>query len=136
MPHCLVRAVTLVTIAHVSRHVAGAQFTCPEESGVFADPEQCDKYWVCYGGEKWDIILSIYIITHPQYYFQGKPPRSCVLTVWCIILVKVKVKILVTISTVFLIGARADLTDRGPSQVRNSTSLLILFAVAFELEDA
>ena len=59
MPHSLVRAVTLVTLAHVSRHVAAAQFTCPEESGVFADPEQCDKYWVCYGGENCDISFHL-----------------------------------------------------------------------------
>ena len=23
-----------------------AELTCPEESGVYPDPEQCDKYWV------------------------------------------------------------------------------------------
>ena len=48
----------LVTLlGHVS-HVALAGFTCPEESGVFADPEQCDKYWVCHGGQLY-IFLNL-----------------------------------------------------------------------------
>ena len=29
---------------------AAAKFECPELSGIFADPEQCDKYWVCHAG--------------------------------------------------------------------------------------
>ena len=41
--------VTLVTW-HVS-HVSAGKFECPEPSGVFADPEQCDKYWVCLAGQ-------------------------------------------------------------------------------------
>ena len=73
MPHSIVRAVTLVTLAHVSSHVAAAQFTCPEESGVFADPEQCDKYWVCYGGELTSTTTFLTVNNSP---FSGKASKK------------------------------------------------------------
>ena len=30
--------------------VTASKFECPEKSGIFPDPDQCDRYWVCHGG--------------------------------------------------------------------------------------
>jgi hypothetical protein len=35
----------------VAGHVASAQFKCPEKTGYFPDPVQCDLYYKCKQGE-------------------------------------------------------------------------------------
>ena len=39
---------------------AAAKFECPELSGIFADPEQCDKYWVCHAGSALELETEVY----------------------------------------------------------------------------
>ena len=48
-------------------------FSCPKEAGVFADPEQCDKYWVCAGGQATRNICPDGLAFHPKKA-QGEDP--------------------------------------------------------------
>ena len=45
---------------------AAAKFECPELSGIFADPEQCDKYWVCVGGRGTRTLCPDGLAFHPK----------------------------------------------------------------------
>ena len=45
---------------------ASAAFECPESTGVFADPEQCDKYWVCQGGRPTRTLCQDGLAFHPR----------------------------------------------------------------------
>ena len=40
--------------------LAAAKFECPELSGIFADPEQCDKYWVCHAGSALELETKVH----------------------------------------------------------------------------
>merc|ERR1719402_369242 len=42
-----------------------SDFECPEDSGVFPDPEQCDKYWECSGGKRQRRLCPDGLAFHP-----------------------------------------------------------------------
>ena len=46
--------------------VRASGFECPKEAGVFPDPEQCDKYWVCVGGRGTRTLCPDGLAFHPK----------------------------------------------------------------------
>ena len=66
-------AMWLVLAASVVSLVKCSEFSCPEESGLFPDPEQCDKYWVCSGGQATRTLCPDGLAFHPNKA-QGEDP--------------------------------------------------------------
>ena len=58
----LVRGLAVVAVTTA----ASAAFECPESTGVFPDPGQCDKYWVCQGGRPTRTLCPDGLAFHPR----------------------------------------------------------------------
>lgn len=56
----------------------GAQFRCPEPKGFFADPEQCDLYYVCTDGQPEERLCKdglMFRDDNPKKEFCDIPPN-------------------------------------------------------------
>ena len=61
MPFIEIIFVTLLVLT-----LSNGEFICPEKSGIFPDPDQCDKYWVCVGGHASRKLCPDGLAYHPR----------------------------------------------------------------------
>ena len=61
MPFIEIIFVTLLVLT-----LSNGEFTCPEKAGIFPDPDQCDKYWVCVGGHGSRKLCPDGLAYHPK----------------------------------------------------------------------
>ena len=61
MPVLKVILVTLLVLT-----LSSGEFSCPKKSGIFLDPDQCDKYWVCAGGSASRKLCPDGLVYHPR----------------------------------------------------------------------
>ena len=61
MPFIEIIFVTLLVLT-----LSNGEFSCPEKAGIFPDPDQCDKYWVCVGGTASRKLCPDGLAYHPR----------------------------------------------------------------------
>jgi len=61
----LTASILLVALGPL-RRVTASKFECPEKSGIFPDPDQCDRYWVCHGGRPSRQLCPDGLVFHPE----------------------------------------------------------------------